>query len=162
MITDGKMIKLNRKTEYALIALTRLASQPEGRVSAKDLAREFHIPGDLLAKVLQQLQGAGLIKSTQGPHGGYAIACRPDEVRLTDLIRELEGPVAFVSCLNETPTGGGEACEQASACNIHPTLHAINSQIEALLSRYTLRDLLVPPAPLIPLGEITVRAQPRV
>ncbi len=155
------MIKLNRKTEYALIALTRLASQPEGRVSAKDLAREFRIPGDLLAKVLQQLQGAGLIKATHGPHGGYAIACNPEAVRLTDLIRELEGPLAFVSCLNEA-TGEGEGCEQAVACNIHPTLHAINSQIEALLSRYTLRDLLVPPAPLIPLGEITVRSQPRV
>ena len=152
------MIKLNKKTEYALIALTHLAGQPESRVSARDLAREFNIPGDLMAKVLQQLHGAGLIKSSQGPHGGYAIACSPESVRLNELIRVLEGPVAFVSCLSEHEKDS-ECCEQSAQCNILPTLQSINGQIEAILARYTLRDLIAPPAPLVPVSAITIRAQ---
>jgi len=150
------MIKLNKKTEYALIALARLAGRPESRVSAKELAREFNIPADLLAKVLQQLQGAGLIRSTQGPHGGYAIACEPDAVRLTDLITLLEGPVAFVSCIS-TGHEGAEECEQAGSCNILPALHHLNGELRAVLQRYTLRDLLADYPPLVPVSSITVR-----
>ena len=151
------MIKLNKKTEYALIALARLAGQPGARVSAKELAREFNIPADLLAKVLQQLQGAGLIKSTQGPHGGYAIACEPGAVRLTDLITLLEGPVAFVSCIAAIDHPETEACEQSGNCNILPALHHLNGELRAVLQRYTLRDLLAEYPPLVPVSSITIR-----
>lgn len=152
------MIKLNKKTEYALIALIRLAAKPAGRVSAKDLAREFNIPADLMAKVLQELHAGGLIQSTQGPHGGYAISCSPEKVRLHALIELLEGPLSLIECEHDQPSAGG--CEQQEHCNIRAPLHAINAQIRSLLDSYTLQDLMTAriPSPTVPLAAISVRA----
>ncbi len=142
------MLKLTKKTEYALIAMTHLARQPGAQVSARDMARDYNIPADLLAKVMQQLQGAGLITSHQGSHGGYTIACAPEQVKLSDLIALMEGPLAFIDCMK----GGENApheddCDQYKNCTIIGPLQMINQKIKAVLDSYTLRDLIQPKSP---------------
>ena len=142
------MLKLTKKTEYALIAMSHLARQPGAHVSARDLAKDYNIPADLLAKVMQQLQGAGLITSTQGSHGGYTIACEPGRVKLSDLITEMEGPLAFIDCMRSGEAAPHEAdCDQYKNCTIIGPLQLINLKIKAVLDSYTLLDLISAKSP---------------
>ena len=65
------MLQLSKKVEYGLIALRHMAMKPVGQVfTAKELALEYAIPYELLAKVLQKLARAGVVISTQGVKGG--------------------------------------------------------------------------------------------
>ena len=141
------MLKLTKKTEYALIAMTHLARQPGAQVSARDLAGDYNIPADLLAKVMQQLQGAGLITSHQGSHGGYTIACAPGQVKLSDLITLMEGPLAFIDCMKHGDKPHEDDCEQYKNCTIIGPLQMINRKIKDVLDSYTLLDLIQPKSP---------------
>lgn len=138
------MLKLTKKTEYALIAMTHLARQPGEQASARDLARDYNIPADLLAKVMQQLHGAGLISSTHGSHGGYTIACSPGEVKLSNLIALMEGPLAFIDCMKNGDKPHDEDCDQHRNCTIIGPMMMINQKIKAVLDSYTLQDLIQP------------------
>ena len=69
------MLKLTKKADYGLMALKYLAEHPETpALSAKDVADAYGIPAQLLAKILQQLTKSGLLRSTAGMNGGYALA----------------------------------------------------------------------------------------
>ena len=57
------MLKLTKKADYGLSALRHLASIPGATASAKDIAAAYHLPVPLLAKVLQQLTRAGILRS---------------------------------------------------------------------------------------------------
>jgi Rrf2 family protein len=141
------MLKLTKKTEYALIAMTHLARQPGAQVSARDMAHDYNIPADLLAKVMQQLQGAGLIASHQGSHGGYTLACAPGQVKLSELITLMEGPLAFIDCMKSGENPREDDCDQYKNCTIIGPLQLINRKIKDVLDSYTLQDLIHPKSP---------------
>jgi len=141
------LLKLTKKTEYALIAMTHLARQPGAQVSARDMAHDYNIPADLLAKVMQQLQGAGLIESHQGSHGGYTIACAPGKVKLSDLIVLLEGPLAFIDCMKGGDQPSEDDCDQHKNCTIIGPMMMINRKIKDVLDSYSLQDLIHPKPP---------------
>ena len=69
------MLRLTKKADYGLMALKYLAEQTDGSAhSAKDIAEAYHIPPQLLAKILQTLAKAGLLVSHAGTNGGYALS----------------------------------------------------------------------------------------
>src|SRR5207245_3019656 len=69
------MLKLSKKTDYALMAVQYMSSGGADRVvNTKEIAEEYNIPVELLAKVLQKLGKKGLIVSQNGPKGGYVLA----------------------------------------------------------------------------------------
>ncbi len=72
------MLKLTKKADYGLIAVRHLAERfPATACSAKEIARAYGIPTELLAKILQKLAKNGLLVSQHGTNGGYALARRP-------------------------------------------------------------------------------------
>ena len=82
----------SRTTEYAIRALVALAKAPDGgHASVKTLAKQEHMPFHFLAKVLQQLTHKGLLRSGEGPQGGYALAMPADEICLLDIVKALDG-----------------------------------------------------------------------
>ena len=69
------MLKLSKKADYGLIAVQHLAQQPPATAcSAKEIARAYGIPTELLAKILQKLAKNGLLVSQHGTNGGYVLA----------------------------------------------------------------------------------------
>ncbi len=152
------MLSLTRKTDYALIALTRLASealgaepggseQPGQPVSAREIAEQFDLPLPLTMNVLKRLHGAGLIVSTRGVRGGYCLARDPRQVKLTEVIEAIEGPVRVAVCCHD---GGAEAAERDGDCTCAitatcPITHAVrqlNEEIYQFIAGYTLADLV--------------------
>ena len=70
------MLSLTRKTDYALIALSHMAHDPEGCCSAREIATRYRVPLPLLMNILKLLTRRGFAKSARGPHGGYRLVKR--------------------------------------------------------------------------------------
>ncbi len=141
------MLRLTKKADYGLMALKYLAEQAaivsdahsNGAQSAKDIADAYHIPPQLLAKILQTLAKAGLLVSHAGTNGGYALARAASEMTAFEVIRAIDGPLFITSCITIHGT-----CDLAGHCTIKEPLRKVNDSIKDLLSGIRISDLIDP------------------
>ncbi len=139
------MLRLTKKADYGLMALKYLAEQagpaPDGHItaaqSASDIAEAYHIPPQLLAKILQTLAKAGLLVSHAGTKGGYALSRPATQITAFEVIRAIDGPLFITSCI--TIHG---ACDLAGHCTIKEPLRKVNDSIKELLSGIRISDLI--------------------
>ena len=130
------MLRFTKRADYGLMAIHYIAiNDGFGAVSAKRIAEEFAIPPELMAKILQRLAKQGLVVSTNGPKGGYALARRPTEITVGQVIRALEGPINIVSCLEDSE------CPQMEKCNLRRPVHKIQAAISQVLDTMSLSEL---------------------
>jgi Rrf2 family protein len=140
------MLRLTKKADYGLMALKFLAEQPAGQsptpapASAKDIADAYHIPPQLLAKILQTLARAGLLVSHAGTNGGYALARPATEISAFEVIRAIDGPLFITSCITIHGT-----CDLVGHCTIKEPLRKVNDSIKDLLSGIRIADLAEAP-----------------
>ena len=127
------MLRLSKKADYALIAMKHLARQrPDAQsTSAREIAEQYDIPIELLAKVLQRLVRTGLLVSTQGTRGGYALSRAAASISVADIIQAIDGPLTVTACSTEK-----NDCEQYSKCSIRDPLWQIRERIAVPLEPY--------------------------
>jgi Rrf2 family protein len=131
------MLKLTKKADYGLMAMRHLAEHPHGLAcSAKDVADAYGIPQEVLAKILQRLAKAGLLRSQHGINGGYRLARDAREISAFEVIQAIDGPLFITSCI----TVRGE-CEQTERCTIREPLRKVNHSIEEVLKRITISEM---------------------
>lgn len=132
------MNKMNKKMEYALMALQLMMQKPEGELtSAKEVSEQMHISFEATARVLQALSARGLLRAEYGVGGGYALARPLSEVSLHDLSEMLEGHTMITKCLtNEEP------CEVSSTCNITAPIVQLNKKIQDFYKSVSLQEVL--------------------
>jgi Rrf2 family protein len=139
------MLRLSKKADYALLAMRHLAANRDvGAVSARELAEAYHIPPELLAKVLQRLVRAKLLESHQGIRGGYAMAKPARETSVADVIQAVDGPLTVTACSEVD-----HSCDQYTKCNIRDPLWRIKDRIISALAATSVEELatdLQPPA----------------
>ena len=139
------MLRLSKKADYALIAMKHLAVRgdagSQGASSAREIAEQYGIPIELMAKVLQRLVRRGLLLSHQGTRGGYHLARTPGQISVADVIQAIEGPVTVTACT----TDEGQ-CEQYSKCNVRDPLFKVRERILAALGECTIAELAAEPA----------------
>ena len=131
------MLRLSKKTDYALIALKDLASSPPGTSSsAREIAARYDIPVEFMAKVLQKLAKDGLLASQQGTHGGYLLGRPATDMSVADVIQAIDGPLMVTACsdVNET-------CDQYSKCNVRDPLWRLKDRIVQVLTSLTIHEL---------------------
>ena len=131
------MLRLSKKADYALIAmkhLARTAGAPS--TSAREIAEQYDIPIELLAKVLQRLVRTGLLASTQGTRGGYTLSRPPKSISVADVIQAIDGPFTVTACSTEK-----HDCEQYSKCSVRDPLWQIRERIVATLDTVTLSEM---------------------
>ena len=132
------MLRLTKKADYGLMALKYLAENSQaGAQSAKDIAEAYHIPPQLLAKILQTLAKAGLLVSHAGTNGGYALAKPANDITAFEVIRAIDGPLFITSCITIHGT-----CDLAGHCTIKEPLRKVNDSIKDLLSGIRIGDLV--------------------
>lgn len=135
------MLKLSRKSEYGIIALKHILNKPSGQPSStREIAEQYKIPIELMAKVLQKLAKDGLLQSAQGINGGYALALSPKKISIADVVESIEGPIGIVECV----TSEDECkCVQytAGVCNINDPFVQIQGKFKNFLSGISLADL---------------------
>ena len=138
------MLRLTKKADYGLMALKYLAEQSAGHTavpaSAKDIADAYHIPPQLLAKILQTLARGGLLISHAGTNGGYALARPATEISAFEVIRAIDGPLFITSCITIHGT-----CDLAGHGTIKEPLRTVNDSIKDLLSGIRISDLAEAP-----------------
>lgn len=145
-------MKITQAGEYALLALVYLAKQPEGQLAMiDDISQAERIPKNFLAKILQTLGKAGLIRSRQGARGGFALAKSPDAVTVLEVIEIIEGKIAFQRCLEE------EGCERAESCTLCAVFSEAQNRVTEVFSQMTVRDLMLPKETVVE----RVRSMPR-
>ncbi len=136
------MLKLNRKTEYALLAVEHMSRKEaaQGVSSTREISEAYQIPYPLLAKIMQQLANNGLVKAIKGTKGGYMLAKPSVHISVADVVEIFEGEVAMAECLKHEKI----TCPQWDGCSIKDPLYELNQKIYSLLSHTTVHDLLGP------------------
>jgi len=134
------MNKINRKLEYALMALKFMSQKIPGELTtAKQVSEAFHTPFDATARVMQQMaQKGGILRAEYGASGGYQITKDLAKVSIHDLVEIVEGPTALVKCLHKE-----EPCEISGTCNIVSPITSLNQKLTEFYKAVSLKDLLV-------------------
>ena len=145
------MLRLSKKADYALIAMKHLAVRGNrDSSSAREIAEQYDIPLELMAKVLQRLARRGLLTSHQGTRGGYRLARGASAISVADIIQALDGPLTVTACSTEA-----ENCGQFAKCSVRDPLWRIKDRILSALSTCSLQEVSTePPAeePAVPMA----------
>lgn len=134
-------MRLTSFTDYGLRMLMRMASAPGRAYSTAELAEEFRLSRNHLAKIMQHLARAGLIETRRGGGGGAVLARPADEIRLGAVVRLLEEGQPLVECLG----ADGGACIIDGHCRLKGRLRTAEAAFLAVLDRSTLADIALEP-----------------
>jgi Rrf2 family protein len=128
---------ISTTSQYALRALTHIATLPEGTtVLSRDLAGATHVPPNYLSKVLLALRNAGLLHSARGAGGGYRLNRPANTIYLIDVVELFEGSKAKPTCLlNQRP------CSDETPCNAHRVWRELSMVYTGFLVTTTLASL---------------------
>jgi Rrf2 family protein len=135
-------VKLSAGVEWAVHCCVVLSEAP-APVPAQRLAEYHGVSRTYLAKHLQQLSRAGLVRSTEGRVGGYALTRPADEITVLDVVLAVEGPEPAFRCTEIRQNGPlpatGEACRRP--CGIARAMWAAEDAYRASLRGVTIADL---------------------
>ena len=132
------MLRLTKKADYGLMALKFVAEHGDtASLSAKDIAEAYHIPPQLLAKILQRLAKEGLLRSHAGMNGGYTLARSSKEISAFEVIKAIDGPLFITSCVTESGL-----CDLTNSCTIKEPLARVNESISDVLKKIRIYDLV--------------------
>jgi Rrf2 family nitric oxide-sensitive transcriptional repressor len=129
--------RLNRKVEYALMALKVMSQKRQGELtSVKEVIERTSCPFDATARVLQQMAQRGILRSEQGAHGGYLLVRDLNKISLYDLMDTVLGPVAVAKCLHTE-----NDCDLKSTCNIISPIQILNRRMNDFYHGVSLGEL---------------------
>lgn len=132
-------MKFSTKARYGLRAMVELAlAYNQGPISVKSIAEHQEISEAYLEQLMSFLTNRGLAKSIRGVQGGYIITKNPSQIKVGDIIRALEGPIAPVDCVNRTDPF---ACDRYDKCVSRKVWERVRNVIEDSLDSLTLQDL---------------------
>jgi Rrf2 family protein len=135
---EGKsMVLINRKVDYALLALVHLMKHPTG-CSAREVAGQYNLSRPFLANILKELCHHGFVESFRGINGGYRLAKIPAAVTVEQVIGALDGPFQLMSCASSDAAG---SCGLVDVCPVKSPLRVVHERMAAVLGQTTLEDL---------------------
>lgn len=135
------MNKINRKLEYALMALKYMSQKIPGELtSAKEVSEAFHTPFDATARVMQQMaqKDSAILRAEYGANGGYQITKDLAKISIHDLVEIIEGPTALVKCVHKEGS-----CEIKGTCNILSPVKLLNDRLIDFYKSLSLKELLL-------------------
>ena len=132
-------LNITSKGRYALRVMLDLAQHPDdGYISLKTIADRHGISLKYLESIVCSLKKAGLVDSSRGKEGGYALLRSPEHYSVGEILRCMEDNLAPVACI----TAEGISCTQASACLTLPMWRELDELTNSYLDTVSLRDLL--------------------
>jgi Rrf2 family cysteine metabolism transcriptional repressor len=115
----------------------------QGPASLAEIAAEEELPRAYLEQLVMSLRDAELVTSTRGAHGGYELSRPPEEIRMSEVLRALEGPLAPMICASDDPEHA-IACDRSSRCTVNVLWVRVRDAITSTLDSMTLADLVPP------------------
>jgi Rrf2 family protein len=111
----------------------------QGPVMMSDVARRQDLSRTYLHALLTALKAAGLVRSVRGAGGGFALARPPGQIKLSEILDVLEGPLSLVECVAHK-----QSCHRANDCAARRVWHRLASALDEVLDNVTLEDLVTP------------------
>ena len=129
---------VRRNTDYALRAMVHLArNYDNGPVSSKTISEKENVPYQLMCKLMQKLNNAGLVTSYMGPKGGFGLSREPSEINILEVIETIQKPISLNRCLL-----AADICPRHKQCPVRPKLLGLQEYIGKYLSGITLEELV--------------------
>jgi len=131
-------MKLSTRTRYAVRAIIELARNDKNRpLQLKIIAQRQEISIKYLEQLMAVLRSAGFVRSIRGSKGGYVLARNPDQIKMNEVLRRLEGTVATVECVENE-----NSCSRSADCAARYLWTQVEQAIENVLQSVTLQDLV--------------------
>lgn len=134
-------MRLTSFTDYGLRVLMRMAGEPARAFTTADLANEFQVSRNHLAKVISALSATGLLETKRGGGGGAMLARAPKDIRLGDVVAALEADQALVECF----AARGNTCTLTPHCRLKTRLAHAEAAFIDDLNNSTLADCVYHP-----------------
>lgn len=137
------MLRLNRLTDYAIVAMSKMSHEPERVRTTTQISLETAVPIPTIAKLLNALVKGGLVISHRGAAGGYTLSRSAEEITAADIIQAVEGPISLTACVD----GSDEECGIQFDCPMSGNWNKVNRAIHKALTEVTLAELGTPNPP---------------
>ena len=132
-------MKISTKGRYALRMLLDLAEhQGEGFIALKDIASRQQISKKYLEQIVAILNKTDILQTNRGFQGGYKLAKEPAQYTVGSILRQTEGSLSPVACLEQDPIN----CSRHSCCATLPVWQGLEQVINEYLDSITLQDIL--------------------
>lgn len=133
---------LSKKAKYALKALLYLTKNAnKGLVLISDISERERIPRKFLEAILVDLKTQGLLQSTRGKNGGYALVKDPAQISVGNIIRMIDGPLAPIPCVSHLYYRKCEECVDEVTCEIRIVMKKVRDATANILDTTYLTDL---------------------
>ena len=132
------MFKINRKMEYALIALRHISQSPTERISAKEICDVYKTPFDTTSRVLQIMAQNGILKAEHGAHGGYQIIKDLSKMTFLELTEMIVGPIKIANCFHSSYS----QCDLTASCNVIAPMLNLNERMSNLFKTISVQELI--------------------
>lgn len=129
-------MQITRETDYAMRCVLYLSGVPDKVVMVDEISREMATPKSFLAKILQKLVRAGVVKSFRGVKGGFQLNRAPKDINLLDVIEAIQGVVALNACAVDS-----SVCGFSSTCGVHTVWVKLRVEVNELLSHHNFADI---------------------
>ncbi len=134
---------LSKKSQYAFKALTYLSEKfNEGPVLISEIAAKKKIPIKFLESILLELKKADILDSKKGKGGGYFLKQKPEKVKVSTVIRLINGPIAMLPCVSLYFYERCKNCNEKH-CGLHDMMIQVRDATLEIVENRTLKDLVV-------------------
>ncbi|HEY9560337.1 MAG TPA: Rrf2 family transcriptional regulator [Anseongella sp.] len=134
---------LSKKTKYAIKALVALAKSERGvPVLISRLAEEERIPKKFLELILLELRNAGVLHSKKGAGGGYYLARDPADIKLVQILRVTDGPIALLPCVSLNFYERCDECKDEHTCGIRNVFVDVRDAVLRILTETSIADIV--------------------
>jgi Rrf2 family transcriptional regulator, iron-sulfur cluster assembly transcription factor len=130
-------MQLTREGDYGIRSVLYLARQPFKKVSfVNEISEEYKIPRSFLAKILQKLVKAKIVRSYRGVKGGFSLARQAREITVLEVLEAIEGKLALNICITDK-----KKCGFSRLCPAHALWFNVQAKISDMLKKANFEDL---------------------
>ncbi|EHS48844.1 transcriptional regulator, BadM/Rrf2 family [Rhizobium sp. PDO1-076] len=134
---------LTKKGKYGLKALVDLARLAPGETAfVTEIAVRNNIPKKFLDTILLELRNTGILRSKKGPNGGYSLSKPATEIKIGQVIRALDGPLAPIRCASRTAFEACEDCADPETCQVRLSMTEVRDAIATILDTMSLEEFV--------------------
>lgn len=130
-------MRITREGDYGIRSILYLARQPFKKISfVNEISEEYKIPRSFLAKILQKLVRAKIVRSYRGVKGGFSLSRHPREISVLDVLEAIEGKLSVNICISDK-----KRCVFSKHCPVHSVWQTVQSKVVDVLKKATFEDL---------------------
>jgi len=129
------MLRLSKKTDYAIVALSHLY-ETKLPASVREIADSYHLSSQMLANVLKMLSSTGVLISKRGVTGGYSLGKSAENIFLGEVIDIIDGPIQLSDC-----TSNDNGCRAEDSCPAKAPIIKIHQRIKSYIDNLSLADI---------------------